>query len=167
VPIVLCKQCNKEFKAKSSWLKRGYGKYCSLACKYVGNRKGKIIKCDVCGEEKYKQLKQLRRSKSGKLFCSKSCQTKWRNSEFIGSKHANWKTGRSAYKSVLTRHGVPKKCTLCETDDQRVLAVHHIDENHLNNDVVNLAWVCHNCHHLVHHDSVYKYRFMNEILKRR
>jgi predicted HNH restriction endonuclease len=36
----------------------------------------------------------------------------------------------------------------------RVLAVRHIDQNHKNNNVENLAWLCHNCHHLVHNDKV-------------
>jgi predicted HNH restriction endonuclease len=31
-----------------------------------------------------------------------------------------------------------------------VLAVHHVDQNRTNNKVTNLAWLCHNCHHLVH-----------------
>ena len=64
---------------------------------------------------------------------------------------SNWKDGMYAYRSVLTRHKVSAKCTLCGTKDKRVLAVHHVDENRKNNKVENLRWLCHNCHHLVHY----------------
>jgi hypothetical protein len=140
--------------------------YCSAACSYKGRRKGKVVHCHTCNAEVYKIQKALKQSKSGKFFCSKSCQAKWRNQEFIGSKHSNWKTGRSAYRSVLGRNGVPKICTLCATNDGRVLAVHHIDRDRLNNELSNLAWLCHNCHFLVHHDNVEKQRF-EEIITRR
>ena len=162
---VNCKTCQVLFNVKPSWVKRGYGKYCSLKCKYEGTRKGKIVICNICGIETYKPPKEIKRSKSGKFFCSKSCQTKWRNTEFIGPKHANWKTGKNAYRSVLGRHKVTKECSMCGIKNDKLLAVHHIDKNHYNNDVSNLAWVCHNCHHLIHHDSVYGDRFMRKISK--
>lgn len=57
-------------------------------------------------------------------------------------------------------------CTLCKTEDKRVLATHHIDRNRLNNSVNNLAWLCHNCHFLVHHDNVETQRFADIIAKR-
>ncbi len=147
---VSCRKCGNTFQAKPSWLKKGHGIYCSSACQYAGARKGKVIKCSTCGNDAYKKLKALERSKSGKFFCSKSCQTKWRNSEFIQEKHPNWKGGRNAYRSVMSRSGAPRICRLCKTEDVRVLAVHHVDEDRKNNNIENLVWLCHNCHHLVH-----------------
>lgn len=138
----------------------GHGMYCSSVCQYQSARKGKVVACNICGKETYKQLKALGKSKSGQFFCGKSCQTKWRNSLFIQEKHPNWKEGRFAYRSVLTRNKVPPVCTLCKTADKRVLAVHHIDENRKNNVIENLAWLCHNCHHLVHHDPKEREKFM-------
>lgn len=166
MPIVKCVQCNTHFYAKPFWIKRGYGRYCSLACKYKGTMKGKTVECFICKKKSYKQKKQLVRSKSGKFFCSKSCQTKWRNQEFVGPKHANWKNGSDAYRSVLARNKIKKSCTLCGNKDERILAVHHVDRNHQNNAVSNLAWLCHNCHHLVHHDNVEKYRFIIKLARR-
>ena len=150
MPIVNCRRCSESFKAKLSWLKKGHGVFCSSACQYADARKGKMIKCSICGKEAYKKPKALERSKSGKFFCGKSCQTKWRNSEFILEKHPNWKNGRNAYRSVMKCSKSPKVCTLCSTTDSRILAVHHIDENRTNNNIENLVWLCHNCHHLVH-----------------
>lgn len=167
MPNVNCKICSKQFYAKPFWLSRGYGVYCSPVCQYQGIKKGKNVPCAICGKETYKQLKQLQKSKSGKFFCGKSCQTIWRNQEFIGSKHANWKTGLHAYRSVLSRHKIAKVCGLCKTIDFRVLAVHHIDQNRKNNVVGNLAWLCHNCHHLVHHHEEEKNKFTKNLIKLR
>jgi len=68
MPTVSCHQCAKSFQAKPSWLKKGHGKFCSAVCQYAYARKGKVIKCSICGEEAYKKLKALERSKSGKFF---------------------------------------------------------------------------------------------------
>ena len=161
--IAKCKVCKKSFATKLSWVKNGWGKYCSVACHHKGLKTGKVVKCDICGRETYKTLKSLRVSKSQKWFCSKSCQTKWRNTEFVGERHGNYVTGRSAYRSVLIRNGVPRICRLCKTTDKRVLAVHHVDEDRMNNNVKNLTWLCHNCHHLVHHDRVEKQKLLDQV----
>ncbi len=149
-----CIFCNKEFLIKPSFYKNGKGKFCSLNCKNSAKRNGLIVSCFICKKETYKTQKILNRSKSKKYFCSKSCQTIWRNSEFVGEKHANWKHGKQAYRTVLLRNRTITKCNLCGTEDKRVLAVHHIDKNRLNNKIENLAYLCHNCHHLVHHYKV-------------
>ncbi len=145
-----CKVCKKEFETKPFYLKRGQGKYCSAKCHHEGMRTGKVKKCAVCGRETYRKLLQVERSKSGKYFCNKSCQTKWRNAYFHGEKHPNYTTGLYSYRSILDRHKVPAVCRLCKTVDRRILAVHHIDQNRMHNTASNLAWLCHNCHHLVH-----------------
>jgi len=149
-----CEICGADFNTKPFFVKNGGGKYCSKECHHKGLKTGKELPCFICGEKTYKTLRQIRVCKSKKYFCSKSCQTKWRNTEFIGEKHGNWKDGRQVYRSVLSRHKVPKTCRVCETKDERVLAVHHIDRNRLNNILENLAWLCHNCHFLVHHHGV-------------
>ena len=153
MPIVKCLICKKEFYGKPFFLRNGYAKYCSQKCMHLGSRTGKMVNCYACGKEVYKTKKALRVSKSKTYFCTKSCQTKWRNSVFVGSKHANWKNGRYSYKSVMLRNKVPKICKLCKNKDARVLAVHHLDHNRENSSLSNLVWLCHNCHFLVHHDK--------------
>ncbi len=160
MPTVKCLICLKEFYGKPFFLKRGHAKYCSQICMRIGSRTGKMMKCHSCGKEAYKTKKALRVSKSKKYFCTKSCQTKWRNSVFIGPKHANWKEGKFAYRSVLTRHKVPKVCGICRTKDGRVLAVHHVDHSRINNSISNLAWLCHNCHFLLHHYKDIEKKFL-------
>lgn len=151
MPNVVCGCCKNSFYAKPSWIRYGNAKFCSRGCQYKARKTGKVMTCFICKKETYKTKKQLRVSASKKYFCSKSCQAKWRNTIFIGAKHANWIHGFAAYRTILTRNKVPKVCTLCKIDDGRVLATHHIDKNRKNNKLDNLTWLCHNCHFLVHH----------------
>lgn len=155
-----CKTCNVPFQVKPSWIKNGYGKYCSPLCRRSSQRTGASVPCHVCQTETYKPGKALKGTKSGFLFCTKSCQTKWRNQLFSKEKHPNYKNGDHSYRNVLLKTETPQTCRLCRTTDIRVLAVHHIDLNHFNNKVENLAWLCHNCHHLVHHHEKEHERFM-------
>ncbi len=158
--MVTCKLCSNTFNAKPSWIKNGYGKFCSRKCSHAASRTGKMVNCFVCGIEVYKKPKALKGSASGNFFCTKSCQTKWRNTEFKGDKHANWKEGLHAYRRIMQQSGTPKICTLCKISDARVMAVHHVDKNRKNNTIENLRWVCHNCHHLVHHYPNEQGKFM-------
>lgn len=145
-----CKICRKEFYAKPSHVTMGYGVYCSRNCRNIGMREGKYVKCDICKMQIYKRPLEILRSKSKKYFCSKSCQAIWRNKYFSGNKHLLWKGGHSTYRDKMFAKQEKQACTLCKVKDKRVLAVHHIDKNRSNNSISNLAWLCHNCHYLVH-----------------
>lgn len=154
MPIVKCNICRNEFYAKPSWLKNGWGKYCSQLCKRDGQKTGRVVSCFMCGKATYKSGKNLKSSRSKKYFCNKSCQTIWRNSiVHIGSNHPNWRGGHSSesYRNILKRSGKECLCVRCKMDDKRILAAHHVDHNHKNNDPKNLIWLCHNCHFLIHH----------------
>lgn len=162
-----CLICSKDFYAKPFFIKMGAGKYCSNTCAALGRTKGEQRPCHFCGEISYKQKRDIERSKSGFLFCSKSCQTNWRNKYYSGDKHANFKFGLHTYRRLLKNDPQKKECTLCKTEDIRTLAVHHIDQNRKNNTVDNLSWLCHNCHHLVHHYEQEKLKFMSNIKTRK
>ncbi len=148
-----CEKCNKPFTAKPFHIRKGHGRFCSRRCNFDAMKTGELRACDTCGKATYKTPKQIRVSKNKKYFCSKTCQTIWRNGIFIGPRHASWKHGKNAYQSVLRRIGRKEICQLCQTSDARVLATHHIDKDKTNNKPENLAWLCHNCHFLVHHYS--------------
>jgi len=156
MPDVGCKSCGNVFHAKPSWIRYGHGKYCSPMCQYEGRRAGKTVPCFICKKEAYKPLKQLKASKSGKYFCSKSCQTLWRNTiVFVGPRHANWKNGEHVEcRIIMQKHKVEQVCRLCSCKDERVLCVHHRDRDRKNNKISNLVWLCYNCHHLVHNHKV-------------
>ncbi len=150
MPQVRCKICNTEFYARPSHLKRGEGKFCSRKCQYQGQRKGVFILCDICGTEKWKTQKEMKQSKSGKHFCSKKCQTIWRNKYFSGEKHSNWQGGEFTYQKVMKENKIEPICNVCGNRDKRILIIHHIDHNRKHNTKDNLVWLCRNCHYLVH-----------------
>ena len=155
MPIVKCKICKKEFYAKPNWLKRGWGKFCSSKCQHEAQRKGEFVRCEICEKEIWRMPQKLKHSKSGKYFCCKAHQTLWRNRIFSGEKHWNWKNGENVkYKSILLKNKVKEVCKVCKCDDTRILAVHHLDNNHKNNSLENLVFLCHNCHHLVHFHKI-------------
>jgi len=150
MPQIKCKLCSKEFYAKPSHLKLGWGKYCSRDCSSIAQRKGSYVKCEICGKEVWKIPKDINRSKSGKFFCSKSCQTKWRNVEYSGENHPFWQGGEHIYRNKMLKCEGKPRCKLCKMNDLRVLVVHHKDYNRRNSDISNLVWLCRNCHHLTH-----------------
>lgn len=150
-----CEICKKVFYVKPFFVRSGWGIYCSRKCHY-NDKTGRYFDCFICEKKVYRTNRQVEHSKSGKYFCGKSCQTKWRNTQFIGKAHANWKHGKSEYATILQRHNIPKTCTKCGEKDSRVIATHHVDWNHQNNKIENLIWLCHNCHHLAHYANVKK-----------
>lgn len=151
---VRCKLCSKEFPVKPSQIAYGWGLYCSKDCQHKSQQKGKTVKCFQCKSYIYRSPKQLNRSKSEKFFCSKSCQTIWRNIYYSEHKSYSWIDGKRAYRSILRRSGKKMTCEVCGNNDIRVLIVHHKDQNRSNNDVSNLTWLCCNCHQLVHHKYI-------------
>ena len=153
MPMVKCEICAKRFNSKPSHLKLGWGKYCSIGCRSKSQLNGKKVKCFECGRETYRSAAKSKRSKSSKYFCTKSCQTLWRNSYFTEKKHANWKFGEKSYRNVLARSDREKKCIICGIHDIRILSAHHKDRNRKNNSLSNLVWLCLNCHYLAHKDG--------------
>jgi hypothetical protein len=150
MPRLPCIVCSTLFYAKPSHISKGWGKFCSKECQYESQKTGKFVACFRCGTSTYRNKNSLSRSDSGNFFCTKSCQTIWRNQQYRQEKHANWVDGKSSYRAVLLRENRPLICTKCSTNDKRVLAVHHLDRNRANNTPENLVWLCHNCHFLVH-----------------
>lgn len=162
--IVNCLICDAKFYVKPSHKLKGWGKYCSIKCRTKSQFRGDTFKCFICKKEIYRSPLDIKRSKSGKYFCSKKCQTIWRNKVlYSGKNHSNWKYGESAYRRILKASDKVEICLLCKTQDKRVLIVHHVDKNRKNNNIANLSWLCYNCHYLVHHFVEASNRLLNLI----
>lgn len=83
----------------------------------------------------------------GSVTCSHSCS----NTYFRSNKdHPNWKESR--YRTTCFAYH-KKECVVCGED--KIVAVHHHDENRDNNDPSNLIPLCPTHHHYVH--SRYKH----------
>lgn len=151
--IVTCKICSLDFSVKPSHQKLGWGIYCSRNCKIKSQYNGNFFSCFCCKKEVYRSLSRIKHSKSGKIFCSKSCQTTWKNKLSSAEKHPNWMGGTQIYRKILIQSTKPVVCTLFNINDLRILSAHHIDHNRENNKLSNLTWLCQNCHILVHCDK--------------
>jgi len=152
--IISCKVCGKKFRPNIWHFQRGWSRCCSKKCRDESLKKGKFVNCDICKKKIWRTPRHFKHSKSGKFFCTKSCQTLWRNKVYSGSNHALWIDGSSRYRKKLIESGKPIACMLCGEKDQRVLQVHHKDGNDRNYEVDNLIWLCLNCHHLVHFHAI-------------
>jgi|SRR3989344_2687379 len=150
MPLVNCRVCSGLFYAKPYHLKKGWGKYCSKKCNNEGQRNGRMFPCHTCKQGTYRTPKDQSKSKSGRFFCNKSCQTLWRNSIYVRERHPNWKGGTATYRDILLQTKVVPMCKRCKSEDMRVMTAHHKDRNRINNSPSNLIWLCRNCHYLVH-----------------
>ncbi len=69
-----------------------------------------------------------------------------------GENHHLWKGGESRrdYRNVIDK----ENCDRCGTEDN--LGIHHIDDDHYNNDPANLRVLCVSCHMSVHKTAYWK-----------
>lgn len=148
---VSCGICKKEFYGKPSHILLGYCKYCSNKCKREAQKTGQYLYCHICNKKIWRTPKDIHRSESGYFFCSRNCSMSWKNSVLrSGVNHPLWQGGTSIYRRLKEANSDKITCEHCGIKDIRVLVVHHIDENRQNNELVNLQWLCRNCHYLVH-----------------
>lgn len=68
----ICGICSKTFSVKPSYIKKGKGKYCSLACYAVAQNMNIECKCLTCG--KSFKVKPVRLKMGGGKYCSIKCQ---------------------------------------------------------------------------------------------
>lgn len=156
-----CDYCGKEFEKPTNKvnesIKHGWKQFCSSECHR--NYKTKKIKCTCanCGKELYKAPYQIKNSKSGNVFCNKSCACSYNNSHFrTGENNPNFKDGvyKGSHYATIAYREYLWKCACCNNEDPDVIQVHHIDGNHFNNSIDNLIPICANCHCKIHKGSL-------------
>lgn len=141
-----CKFCNNVFLDRIN----GIRKYCSLNCKHEDMKKRVKVKCTYCDKEFFKILSKLKNSKSGLYFCSRSCKDKAQTISFgcqqIMPRHYNKINSNNTYRKHAFRL-LKHECAICEYNEyERILEVHHIDEDRNNSNISNLIILCPNCH---------------------
>lgn len=101
-------------------------------------------KCAICGKEIERTSYQIKRNKSGYFYCSQKCGNTHKNQ--IRQQSEDWLNNSQNYRFKafsLYEH----KCGICGWNkDERILEVHHIDENRENNSPENLIILCPICH---------------------
>ena len=133
-----------------------------IKCRSVANppiKKGNMsipnTKCRVCSEPIHRSPSDLKRSKSGNVFCSHSCSAKISNTKRTGMKHPSWDKYFKNYRHrAFTTYGVKCASVLCPLERAGIYLpkdmydVDHVDSNRLNNEISNLQVLCVYCHAL-------------------
>lgn len=157
--LTKCEGCGENFECSTRKFnynkKSGFKIFCSSEC-YTKNKSEKnSIKtnCANCGKEIIKPKSEFRQSKTGNLYCNRSCSAannnrlfkKWEN-------HPSYKNGEGQYRNYKLNSVENPKCERCGFDNIIALEVHHKDKNRNNNKLENLEILCCNCH-TIHHRS--------------
>lgn len=154
---VACDYCHKTFDRKASWEKyfiaRGRkNKFCGNRCSHEFKKRRTVVTCCECKKEFEKYPSQMKHPRN---FCSRRCSTIDKNRTRIGDRHPNWVNGASRYRErALVKYGdicnnIQCPFTLAGTPaPERMLDVHHKDENRGNNTIENLEVLCVWCHAL-------------------
>ena len=97
--------------------------------------------CEICKNEYIFEgrikTKAYEKSKFCSIKCSKSRQSWWNNNA-------------KKYRTIAFQHW-DKKCSICGFD--KVITIHHYDENNKNNDYKNLIPLCPNHHEMIHNSK--------------
>lgn len=140
-----CAYCKKQFQLPrylyNKRIKRNNNSniYCSKKCSCKSRITKQKFECYNCGKVFYKIPSIKSKSKSGHLFCSKSCSNSYNNT-------FRYKVSINTYRRIAFEN-FEHKCKICGWDkDERILEVHHIDENRKNNELNNLIILCPICH---------------------
>ena len=94
--------------------------------------------CECCGNTFVWNGRKNTKSYENARFCSRSC---------ANNRKQWWKDNAVHYRTIAFNHW-EHECAICGFD--KIVAVHHIDENHDNNHPHNLIPLCPNHHEMVH-----------------
>lgn len=151
-----CTGCKEEFECdnrKYNWnTKNNIPIYCTKECYNKSKSESKRIECSCanCGKTISKTITEIKKSKTGNVYCSKSCAVSKNNKDFKKyENHPNYINGITTYRERKLEIS-ENKCEDCGLEDIRVLEVHHLDKNRKNNKMENLVILCANCHKIRH-----------------
>ena len=94
--------------------------------------------CKCCGKQFIWEGRQYTKAFEKAKFCSRSC---------ANNRQSWWNENATHYRTIALHHW-KEECAICGFD--KVVAIHHIDENKQNNNPHNLIPLCPNHHEMVH-----------------
>ena len=164
-----CRFCNNEFDFEKTTEKGNHARHCeknpykkrygknleTAADKRFGAKQSFIVSCEVCDKPFEVIERSMLHPNKKHYFCCRKCANS------IGGKAKSKKHHHddvAHYITVAFRHH-EKKCVVCGED--KIVAVHHYDCNHNNNEPNNLVPLCPTHHSYMH--SKYKYLIENQV----
>jgi len=157
-----CKHCNQNFNFSRATDKANHSRHCDKNPKKlesyknikiklnerIDNNLGKltdfIVKCYTCNVEVSVKERENKFPTKDKYFCSRNCA----NSTGGKAKSKKYHYDEVAHYTTVCFRYHEKKCIVC--NEEKIVAVHHNDHNHNNNDPKNLIPLCPTHHQYVH-----------------
>lgn len=151
-----CKHCKKRFSYTSTSDKANHSRWCEdnpkrnnwnaqkATINKFGEKKEFAVICKSCDKSFIVSEREKLFPQKEVYYCSRSC------SNSIGGKAKSEKHHKddvANYTTVCWRHH-DKICVVC--GETKIVAVHHINENHLDNRPENLIPLCPTHHQYVH-----------------
>lgn len=137
---IRCEECGHEWEAlPSSVMYNDYIHRCPN-CGIVHKEK---FQCAYCGKDVYRTPSQIAKSQTNLFYCSRICGNLHKNQ--LRKETEEWNNSLNYRLKAFDAY--PHKCIACGWDeDERILEVHHIDENREHNNIENLCILCPICH---------------------
>lgn len=166
-----CKHCNKKFDYQTISEKANHSRWCSknpnrkeTTKKFStmndtkwGIKKEFNVICNSCKKQFTVTERETLFPSKEKYFCSRNCA----NSTGGKAKALKYHADAVAKYTVVAWRYHEKKCVVCGED--KVVAVHHFNENHNDNNPKNLVPLC-PTHHLYMH-SKFKYLINDKVIE--
>ena len=142
---LLCLECNYRWSPKAQNVIYTEEKAPMHHCPNCGKLKnGQYVKCAHCGKDIYRSKSEIEKNISGYFYCSRECGNRHKN--LLRKQSGDWDEGISNYR-LRAFEFYEHKCLCCGWDeDERILEVHHIDEDRNNSHISNLCILCPTCH---------------------
>lgn len=132
-----CNKCGHEWETICRNALYGY----NHSCPQCINTKIELT-CDFCGKSFLRNPSALQ-TKSNFHYCSRECGNRHKNQ--LRKESGEWDDSGNYRLRAFEEY--EHKCIVCGwNEDERILEVHHKDENRKNNNIDNLCILCPNCH---------------------
>lgn len=153
---IICIHCKKESLQRITG--RSVGKFCSKECGrlYKISQRHTLI-CSWCNKSFERPHSKLKNSRSGLAFCDRKCKE---SAQKLGGIQAIQPSHYGTRKEPINagyRFQFDEEQLYCRRCGYKEFIgsvdIHHIDENHFNNNKENLIPLCANCHRGLHHNK--------------
>lgn len=142
-PVLLhCLECDYQWEANPQnflYNNKGSKHHCPNCYK----TKKIIVQCAWCKKEISRAPSKIQKNKSGFFYCCREHGNLHKN--FLKQNQGEWDNSNNYRLKAFNNY--EHKCFICNwKEDERILEVHHIDENRNNDQLDNLIILCPTCH---------------------